>query len=102
MLTLTPTALRIAVRVQPRSRRDRVVGGQGGVLRVQVTAPPVDGAANQAVVELLAEWLGVPRRSVAVIRGRMARDKLVEVASGDPQQLARAIRARVDNPEAAD
>jgi uncharacterized protein (TIGR00251 family) len=102
VLTVTPTALRIAVRVQPRSRRDRVVGGQGGVLKVQVTAAPVDGAANQAVVELLADWLRVPRRSVTVIRGRTGRDKLVEVQSDDPQRLARAIRTRVDNPEAAD
>jgi hypothetical protein len=102
VLTLTPTALRIAVRVQPRSRRNRVVGGQGGVLRVQVTAPPVDGAANQALVELLADWLGVPRRSVTVIRGQMARDKLVEVVCDDPRRLARAVEGRVDNPQAAD
>jgi uncharacterized protein YggU (UPF0235/DUF167 family) len=72
------------------------------MLRVQVTAPPVDGAANRAVVDLLAEWLGVPRRLVAVIRGELARDKLVEVVSDDPQRLARSIEARVDNPEAAD
>lgn len=96
MLTLTATAVRIAVRVQPRAGRDRVVGAHGGALKVQVTAPPVEGAANQAVVTLLAEWLGVPRRSVAVLRGHATRDKLIEVVSDDPQALAAAIAARVD------
>jgi uncharacterized protein (TIGR00251 family) len=96
VLTITATAVRIAVRVQPRAARDRVIGSHGGVLKVQVAAPPVDGAANQAVVNLLAEWLGVPRRSVAVLRGHSARAKLIEVVSDDPQALAAAIAARVD------
>lgn len=73
-----------------------------GVLKVQVTAPPVDGAGNRAVVDLLADWLGVPRRSVVVLRGQSARDKLVEVASDDPEGLARIIAGRVDNPKGAD
>jgi uncharacterized protein YggU (UPF0235/DUF167 family) len=72
------------------------------MLKVQVTAPPVEGAGNRAVVDLLSEWLGVPRRSVAVLRGQSARDKLVEVVSEDPEGLARMIRGRVDNQEGAD
>ena len=96
MLTITATAVRIAVRVQPRAGRDRVVGAHGGALKVQVSAPPVEGAANQAVIIVLAEWLGVPRRSVAVLRGYSGRDKLIEIVSDDPQALAIAIADRVD------
>ena len=96
MLTVTATAVRLAVRVQPRSSRDRVVGGHGAALKIQVTAPPVDGGANRAVIELLAKWLGVPRRSVAIVQGQSGRDKVVEVASADPAALARRIQARVD------
>ena len=96
MLTITATAVRIAVRVQPRAGRDRVVGAHGGALKVQVSAPPVEGAANQAVIIVLAEWLGVPRRSVAVLRGHSGRDKLIEIVSDDPQALAIAIADRVD------
>ncbi len=95
MLTVTATAVRIAVRVQPRSSRDRVVGPHAGALKVRVTAPPVEGAANQAVIELLAEWLAVPRRSVAIVQGQSGRDKVVEVASDDPAGLARCIEAAV-------
>lgn len=100
--TTTATAVRIPIRVVPRSSRNRVVAVQGGALKLQVTAAPVDGAANRAVVELLADWLGVARASVAVVRGHSARDKLVEVTSADPQALARAIATRVDNLGGAD
>jgi uncharacterized protein (TIGR00251 family) len=105
-LTVTPGSVRITVRVQPRSARDRVVGVYAGALKVQVTAPPVEGAANQAVVDLLAAWLRVPRRAVSVIRGQSSRDKVLEIASGDPaamaQRIERALAGCVDNPEGAD
>jgi len=102
VLTTTTTAVRIPIRVVPRSSRNRVVGLRGGVLRIQVTAAPVEGAANRAVVELLSDWLGVARSSIAVVRGHAARDKLIEVASADPEAPARAIATRVDIPEGAD
>lgn len=93
MLTLTTTGVRIAVRVQPRAARTRVVGRQGAALRVQVTAPPVGGAANAAVVELLAGWLGVPRRTVALVHGVSGRDKVIAVDAADPAALAARIAA---------
>jgi uncharacterized protein len=106
VLTITATAVRVGVRVQPRSSRDRVVGVHGGALKVQVTAAPAEGAANQAVIGLLAAWLGVPRRSLAIVRGRSGRTKLVEVTGDDPIGLARrieaALRQCVDNPGGPD
>jgi len=70
---------RIPVKVQPRARRNEVVGFQGDTLRVRVTAPPDRGRANQAVVELLAESLGIAKREVALVRGAASREKLVAV-----------------------
>lgn len=67
------------MRVTPRAARDEVVGWEGGILRVRVTAPPVDGRANRAVLALVAETLGVPRSSVLLVRGERGRDKLVRV-----------------------
>jgi uncharacterized protein (TIGR00251 family) len=95
MLTVTPTGVRLTLRVQPRSARTRVVGRHGDALRVQVGAPPVDGAANAAVVELLAAWLGVARRRVAIVQGQSGRDKVAEIAAADPSALARRIAALV-------
>jgi uncharacterized protein (TIGR00251 family) len=70
---------RIVVRLTPRGGVDRVDGVVDGVLRVRVSAPPVDGAANRALVHLLATELGVPRRDVRVVAGASARIKQVAI-----------------------
>jgi uncharacterized protein len=70
----------VRLRVQPRAARDEVVGWQAGALRVRVTAPPVDGVANRAVVEVLARALGVRVGTLTVVHGARGRDKLVRVA----------------------
>ena len=67
------------VRVQPRARRNEVVGWQGDALRVRVTAPPADGLANRAVTNLLAGALGVAASRIALVRGAASRDKLFRV-----------------------
>jgi uncharacterized protein (TIGR00251 family) len=71
--------VRFGVRVQPRASRAGVDGVHGDALRVRVSAPPVDGAANDAVVEVLATALGVPRRAVTIVAGAGSRSKVVEV-----------------------
>lgn len=76
-------AVRFSVRVQPRSSRTGVEGVHGDALKVRVNAPPVDGAANEAVVEVLAEALGVPRRAVRIVAGDSSRTKVVEVEGVD-------------------
>lgn len=70
---------RFAVRLTPRASRDGVDGVVEGVLRVRVTAPPVDGAANDALLRLLASALRVPRRDVRLVSGETARQKVVAV-----------------------
>lgn len=71
--------VRFAVRVQPRASRTAIEGLHAGALKVRLHAPPVDGAANAALVALLAKALGVPKRDVRVVAGETARSKLVEV-----------------------
>ena len=70
---------RLTVRVTPRASRDEVVGFEDGVLRVRVTAAPVDGRANRALERLLAKRLGVPNSAVSVVVGHTGRRKVVEV-----------------------
>jgi len=67
------------VRLTPRAGVDRVDGVVDGVLRVRVAAPAVDGAANQALVRLVADELGVPRRDVQLVAGAASRVKLLIV-----------------------
>jgi len=72
--------VRFKVRVQPRSSRAEVAGIHGDALKVRVRAAPVEGAANAAVIEVIAAALGVPRRSVQIVSGTSSRSKTVEVA----------------------
>ncbi len=71
--------VRITVRVQPRASRAGVEGVHGGAWRVRVQAPPVEGAANDAVCDLLAEALHVPRRQIRLVSGASGRMKVIEV-----------------------
>ncbi len=69
----------LAIKLQPRASREEIVGEGGGVLKVKVTAPPVDSAANAALVRLLAERLDCPRGAVQLVRGHTSRHKTVAV-----------------------
>jgi uncharacterized protein (TIGR00251 family) len=71
--------VRLRVRVIPRARRSAVDGVSGDALKLRVAAPPVDGAANDAVVEFVAQLFDVPRRAVAIAAGHTSRNKLVDI-----------------------
>lgn len=85
-----PNSVRFSVRVQPRAARSGMAGIYGRSLRVRISAPPVDGAANEALIELLAERLGVPRRDVSIVGGVASRSKVVEVR-GVSAELVRSL-----------
>jgi uncharacterized protein len=70
---------RFEVRVQPRASRNEIVGIREGVVRVRLQAPPVDGAANEALVRFLADEFGVAARNVRIVSGFGSRNKVVEV-----------------------
>ena len=83
--------MELRVRVTARASRDELAGLKDGVLHVRVSAPPVDGKANQAVTRLIAKALGVGRTSVRVVRGERSRVKVVEVDDVDPDDARRAL-----------
>ena len=72
-------SLTFPVRVVPRAKKNDIVGVEGGVLRVRLTAPPVRGKANEALVEFLAQALGVRKGQVEIARGQKAKDKAIRV-----------------------
>lgn len=75
----TTEGVRFSVQVQPRARRSEIAGLHGDTVKVRLQSPPVDGAANDELVALLAESLGVPRREVLILVGATSRLKRVEV-----------------------
>lgn len=75
----TGNGVRFSVHVQPRAARSGIAGVHGSAVKVRLQAPPVDGAANEALIALLAGSLGVPRREVLILAGATSRTKRVEV-----------------------
>ena len=81
----------ISIRLQPRARRDEVVGERAGAVVIRVTAPPVDGKANAALCAFVARAAGVPPSRVSVVRGQTSRDKIVRVEDVSESFLRAAL-----------
>lgn len=90
---MAEAASRIAVRLQPRARRDEVAGVRGDAVVIRVTAPPVDGRANAALCAFVAKRAGVPKSAVRIVVGAGARDKVVEVRGIGEAELRAALSA---------
>ncbi|MGO8699224.1 MAG: DUF167 domain-containing protein [Limisphaerales bacterium] len=71
--------LALAVKVQPRASANEICGPLGGELKIKVTAPPVDSAANEALIEFLAEKLGCAKGAVTIVRGHASRHKMIRL-----------------------
>lgn len=79
------------VTVQPRSSRKGLERGAGGVLRVRLTAPPAEGAANRQCVEVLAKFLGVPKSAVKIVSGAASRRKRICILGAEPEDIEAAL-----------
>ena len=88
-------ASRISIYVQPRANKTMIAGLHDGCVKVRLAAPPVDGAANAALIEFVAERLGVAKSRVRIVTGQTSRRKVVEVDGVSAEQLAHALSAPV-------
>ena len=79
----------IAVHAQPGAKKNAVAGLHGEALKIRVAAPPVEGKANEALTAFVARTLGLPRRSVSIVKGESSREKLLLIAdtAADPARL---------------
>ena len=77
----------VDVRVIPRAKKTEVAGMRDGAILIRVSAPPVEGAANDAVITLLAERLAIPRRNIRIVSGESSRRKRLEIAGVTPEQI---------------
>ncbi|MBW7907719.1 MAG: YggU family protein [Kiritimatiellae bacterium] len=86
-------AVHLHIRVAPRASRTEVAGTHGEALKIRLQAPPVDGAANEALIEFLAEALQVPRSTIRIERGHTGRNKEISIQGSAAQiQPARLLR----------
>lgn len=94
MIEATPKGVVLQVRVIPRAGRTGLAGTRDGALLVRLGAPPVDGAANAELLELLADTLGLPKRNLSLLSGDRSKQKRVLVTGLDVE----AVRARLISP----
>src|SRR5882757_9188538 len=83
----------LSVKLQPRASKNEISEPLGDELKIKVTAPPVDAAANQALVELLAEKLGCSRGKVELIRGQTSRHKTIKIHGFKTEEVLAKIQA---------
>jgi len=86
-ITSTASGVCLEVQVQPRSSRNQVVGEQDGRLKIKLTAPPVEGEANQALINFLAQELGIPKKDIKLLKGESSRHKLIAINGLNEQEL---------------
>jgi uncharacterized protein len=86
-----PSAAILDIRVIPRSPRTCVDGRRGDAILIRLKAPPVDGAANDALVAFLSDALDLPRRNITIVRGETSRDKRVQVVGLELEAVRRRL-----------
>ena len=88
---MAETSTRLRLRVSPGAGRAGIVGRHGDAWKVRVKAPPEDGRANEAILRLLADALSVPRKTLSLVSGHTARDKIVLLDGVGPAQIERRL-----------
>jgi uncharacterized protein (TIGR00251 family) len=86
-----PDGVRLTLKVQPRAKRNEIGVLEGDALKIKVTAPPVDSAANEAVIKMAAKRLGVAKGAIRILRGQTSRSKLVEVSGMSAREALAAL-----------
>ena len=87
----TSAGVSFPVKVQPRAKKNAIVGELGGALKISLTTPPVEGRANEACIEFLANFLEVPRSSVSIASGETNRRKVIRVAGLSAEELRKRV-----------
>ena len=87
----SPSGATFAVKVHPRAKKNAITSEVGDALKVALTAPPVDGKANEACIEFFAKLLKVPRSSVTIAAGQSSRNKVIRVAELSPEEIKKRL-----------
>jgi uncharacterized protein len=88
----SPDGATFAVKVHPRAKRNAITGEVGSALKLSLTAPPVDGKANQASIDFFAKLLKVPRSSVTIAAGQTSRNKVIRVSGLSAEEVRQRLK----------
>ena len=87
----TSEGVTFAIKVHPRAKKNAITGELGDTLKVSLTAPPIEGRANEACIEFFAKLLKVPRSSVTIASGQSSRNKVVRISRLSAEEVRRRI-----------
>ncbi len=87
-------AVTLSIRIQPRASKNELIRREGGGLKIRLTAPPVDGAANEALIRFLAGALSVPKSQVEIVSGHTSRDKVVRIHGTSEAEAERLLNIK--------
>ncbi|PKM90986.1 MAG: YggU family protein [Firmicutes bacterium HGW-Firmicutes-12] len=90
-ITETNTGVQFSLKIQPRAAKNEISGIQGDALKLRLTAPPVDGEANEACIRFIAQWLKIARNTVEIVTGHTSRHKIVQVKGLSKEQLLERV-----------
>jgi len=88
----SPAGVTFAVKIHPRAKKNAITGEAGDALKLALTAPPVDGKANDACIEFFAKLLKVPRSSVTIAAGQTSRNKVIRVAGLSAEEVRNRLK----------
>jgi hypothetical protein len=91
-----PDGCTVNVRVHPGAKKDAVTGTHADAIKIALTAPPVDGRANDALIAFVAEQLGLPRARIALLSGASSRSKVLHVTGKSAAEIQAALSPSVD------
>jgi uncharacterized protein (TIGR00251 family) len=89
-----PGSTTLSIRIQPRASKNGIVTMEDGGLKIRLTAPPVDGAANEALVKFLSGVLSIPKSRVEIVSGHTSRDKIVRISGMNGAEVKRVLNSR--------
>lgn len=87
-------AATLSVRIQPRSSKNGIVLMENGGLKIRLTAPPVDGAANEALVKFLSEVLSIAKSQIEIVSGHTAKNKIVKISGMNDADINRLLNEK--------
>jgi hypothetical protein len=87
MIEVTKDAIRLHIFIQPKSSKNEIVGPHNGLLKIKITAPPVDGKANEGLIEFLSDYFDIPKRNLILVRGETGRKKTLELRGISLEQV---------------
>ncbi len=91
VFTKTEGGIKLALFVQPKASKNEIIGPHNGALKIKITAPPIDGKANTALVEFLANALDIPKRQIRILKGETGRNKSVEIFGLNLDEIRRRL-----------